>query len=789
MTRSYAFRPANLTLLGLLMVPVTLPVGAQLLLEEVTVTATKRNAGLQDVPIALYVMESKQLSQHSIGQLQSLSQFIPNLHISSAGAGDQLFIRGVGSGANFGFEQSVGTFIDGLYFGRGHASRNNFMDVQRVEVLKGPQSTLFGKNTVAGAISIINHQPTDAFEGQLRLTAEPKFNGWSSSLNLSGPLSETIKTRVAIQHSATDGYLNNTFRGEAERQEQDRAARVYLSWQPDDSLELTLKYDLQRARETGRNNRISIASPATRALLLPLDPDFNTANKDQKSSQIISALPTDKQYYHRDQDLLSITANWDIAGHQLTFISGYISVDDEQNNDSDYSVLELANRLRRESHRQLSQEITLTSPSGGRFEYLLGLYYQKEKLNLERFTDLQPSAINMPLPNVGSFGVMQQDSQSLSAFAQLDWAINSELHLIVGARYSQDKKRVSKVQSVTDSFSYETNADLSALYSGALSFSNTHRFDDDGAYTCLGVPGAGAYGFVNECSFDESWNNQLDDEQLTGDITLQWFINPDAMLYAKLSNGYKAGGFDEQNAMGLVDSFSYSDESVISYELGSKLDIAGNRGRLGLAMFYSEYKDLQVSSFDGVVSFVVGNAAKAIVRGVELESRMLITEAVEVNGSIAYLDAFYRDFPGAACNEQQLEALAAASGSRQGCTQDLSGQALQFSPQWNAQLGLDYHTSIDYGLQLLAGINLHYSADQEVSLDQNPLLAQPAYTKVNARLEVAHQHQRWSLALLGKNLTNERTTSFGTKVVLLSSTYAQQISAPRSVELQLSYRF
>jgi len=789
MTRSYAFRPANLTLLSLLMTLIAPPAGAQALLEEITVTATKRSTGLQDVPIALSVMESKQLSQHSIGQLESLSQFIPNLHINAAGAGDQLFIRGVGSGVNFGFEQSVGTFIDGLYFGRGHASRNNFMDVQRVEVLKGPQSTLFGKNTVAGAISIINRQPTDAFEGQLQLTAEPKFNGWSSSLNLSGPISDTVKTRVAIQHSATDGYLNNTFRGEPERQEQDRAARMSLSWQPDEHLQLTLKYEVQRARDTGRNNRISIASPAITSLLLALDPHFNTANKDQKSSQVLSALPTDKQYYHRDQDLLSITANWDIAGHQLTWISGYISVDDEQNNDSDYSVLELANRLRRESHRQFSQEVTITSPGGGTFEYLLGLHYQKERLNLERYTDLQPSAVMLTLPNVGSYGLMQQDSQSLSAFAQLNWALDSELHLIIGARYSQDKKRAIKLQSVTDSLSYQANADLSALYSGAVGFSNTHRFDQDGAYTCLGVPGAGAYGFVDECSFDENWNNQLNEAHLTGDIILQWFINPDAMLYAKLGNAYKAGGFDEQNAMGQVESFDYGDESVIAYELGSKLDIAGGRGRLGLAMFYSEYKDLQVSSFDGVVSFVVGNAAKAIVRGVELESRLRITEAVAVNASLAYLDALYRDFPGAACNEQQIQALAAASGSRQGCTQDLSGQPLQFSPQWSAQLGLDYHTRISDGLQLLAGINLHYSADQEVTLDQNPLLAQPANTKLNARLEVAHQDGRWSLALLGKNLTNERTTSFGTKVVLLGSTYAQQISAPRSVELQLSYHF
>jgi outer membrane receptor protein involved in Fe transport len=197
-----------------------MPTQAQLTLEEVIVTATKRPVGLQDVPIALSVMSGKKIVQQGITDLEEMAVFLPNVHIAEGGAGDQLFIRGIGSGINYGFEQSVGTFIDGVYFGRGQASRSAFLDVARVEVLKGPQSTLFGKNTIAGAISITSARPTEEFEGSIEVSAEPEFGGTAATLTLSGPITDTLGARLVIKKDESDGYVNNTFKDRDERQEE-----------------------------------------------------------------------------------------------------------------------------------------------------------------------------------------------------------------------------------------------------------------------------------------------------------------------------------------------------------------------------------------------------------------------------------------------------------------------------------------------------------------------------------------------------------------------------------------
>ncbi|MEZ5568126.1 MAG: TonB-dependent receptor [Halioglobus sp.] len=213
---------------------------AQPMLEEVLVTATKREVGLQDVPIAVSVMNAERIQEQGIGSLDELAVFMPNVHIAEAGGGDQLFIRGVGSGVNYGFEQSVGTFIDGVYFGRGQASRSSFLDVARVEVLKGPQSTLFGKNTIAGAINITTAGPSEEFEGQLEGSIEPEFDHWSTTLTLSGPLTDSLGARVVVKRDESDGYMDNRLLKQDEVQSEDTVGRIVLDWMASENLDVRL---------------------------------------------------------------------------------------------------------------------------------------------------------------------------------------------------------------------------------------------------------------------------------------------------------------------------------------------------------------------------------------------------------------------------------------------------------------------------------------------------------------------------------------------------------------------
>jgi outer membrane receptor protein involved in Fe transport len=260
-----------------------------------------------------------------------------------------------------------------------------------------------------------------------------------------------------------------------------------------------------------------------------------------------------------------------------------------------------------------------------------------------------------------------------------------------------------------------------------------------------------------------------------------------------VGNGYKAGGFDEDNTRGNLDGAEYEDEEVISYEVGSKMDLLDGRARLNSAIFLSNFDNVQVSTFDGNSGFLVGNAAKTEVYGMELDGQYLITEELTFSGAVAYLDATYDSFPDAACNEPQVLDWVASGGTRASCVQDLSGKSLQFSPEWSANLSLDYAVFVGDNMELKLGADAMYSDEYEVANDLDPVLKQDSFWKIDARIQLLSANDTWSIAVLGKNLTDEKTTFWGNDVPLatqgFSETYFQMIDAPRSYELQLSYRF
>ncbi|GAB5452795.1 MAG: TonB-dependent receptor [Halioglobus sp.] len=759
---------------------------AQPMLEEVVVTATKREAGLQDVPIALSVMGSEKIEEQGIGSLEELAIFMPNVHIAEAGGGDQLFIRGVGSGVNYGFEQSVGTFIDGVYFGRGQASRSAFLDVQRVEILKGPQSTLFGKNTIAGAINITTAGPTEEFEGQIQGSIEPEFDHWSTTLTLSGPISDTLRARFVIKRDESDGFMDNKVLDQDEVQHEDTVGRVVLDWLATDAIDVRLKYEHGESNRIGRQEMITVASDFALERYRVADPDFQPGFGYDKSSanpDFRSASP----YHDSEWDIATLTVEWALGEHTLKSITGYVDSSFDNYLDVDTSPLAFLARGRDEQHEQLSQELLLTSPTGNTVEYLAGLYYQEEDLQHERVTDAVLSAAGLGTGNFdgSGTGAFQQDSETWSAFTQLTWHISDTLRVIGGLRYSDDEKSFDKFLVTNDLFTETPNNELAGIYDGAFNFATDHWFDGSGATVCKGI----AY----VCTFDPTFDNARSEDHWTGDITLQWDATDTVMTYAKIANGYKAGGFDEDNTRGRTDVAEYEDEEVEGVEVGAKMDLMDGRARLNVALFYNEFDNVQVSTFDGNAGFVVGNAAEAETSGFEIDGQFAVTDNLTLTGALAYLDAEYKSFEDAACTEDQILAFIDAGGSRSGCTQDLSGKALQFSPEWSAHFAADYYMDISDTLEMKLGADAMYSDDYIVPNDQDPVLNQDAFWKLNARVQLDSTDGKWSVALLGRNLTDEQTTTWGNDVPLagqgFSKTYFQHINAPRSYELQATYRF
>jgi iron complex outermembrane recepter protein len=739
-------------------------------LEEVVVTATKRAVGMQDVPIAMSVMGGDKIEKNSISNLEDLSIYMPSVHIGESGSANQVFIRGIGSGNNQGFEQSVGTFIDGVYYGRARNSRAAFLDLERVEVLKGPQSTLFGKNTIAGAINITTAKPTDEFTGYVEGTYDETLGGTGVTAMVSGPLSDTVRGRLVAKTYEDDGWMDNQAPGKDGPSKETNVLRGTLEWDATDALQLSLKVEHGEFDVTGRNMKITDAG-ATGALFFSGSAPYASTSTDANFSnslgfnedQSMSGFAGRPQEDETESDIYQLTADYELGEHTLRSITAYTKYDYENCTDADYGPVAFLDRCREESHKQFTQEFLLSSPIGGAVEYLAGVFYQDAALESDAstmvgLTELDP--VNGADAELLNF--FEQDSETISAFAEFTFNVSDEFRTIVGLRYSHDEKEAKKRQLVTVPGTGVNNAGLEFLYGDAipgttLSFSNAYDYEEERK--------------------EDHW---------TGNLNFQYDLNEDTMMYLNLATGYKAGGFDADNS--LDASREFEDESVESIEVGLKTEFMDGRGRLNAAIFSSDYEDVQVSTFE-TAGFIVGNAAETSVDGAEFDVTFAATQELTLTAALTYLDARYDSFEDAACTWEQR----VAAGS--GCTQDLSGAQLQFAPDWSGNLSAEYITAIGPDMELTVAADALWTDDVVVANDLDKNVIQKEYWKFNARIQLSSADDTWRVALVGKNLTDETTFNWGNDLTLSGSGYGfeggyfHHIEKPRTVELQARYSF
>ena len=752
-----------------------------LVLDEIIVTATKRPVGLQDVPIALSVVAGDKIEAMGMADLEDLALYVPNLHIGEGAITSLLFIRGVGSGMNPGFEQSVGTFVDGVYFGRGAYSRAPFLDLERVEVLKGPQLILFGKNTIAGAINITTAKPTEEFEGYVEAAFESEVDGTSVSAMLSGPLSDTVRVRVAARKSDDEGWMTNTAVGGVGGPEKDNLTlRGTLEWDATESFTITLKAERNRFDVLGRQQVISIANPTATFLYrtfgdASFSPGFGYVRNARTSVQ--------PEFHDIEASVVQLTALYDRGDLAVTSITAVTGYDYQDSQDGDYSALQFVERSRLEEHEQFSQEFLLTSPGGDAVDFLAGVYFQTADLTSDRitpvrFTGLPPvdasvrtqidAALGTDLQagdiDADLFAYFDQDTTTIAAFGEFTFNLRDDFRIVTGLRYSKDEKAISKSGFPSQVGSRNSDPFLTLVYGPILQFSGTY-----------------AYAL------------ERDEDHLTGNVGLQWDPNADSMLYLNVSSGYKAGGFDEDNALGTLANAEFEDETVLGIEAGGKFTVFDGRGQINAALFHSKYEDLQVSTFDGNAGFVVANAAASVVTGLEADWTFAVTEHLILSGALALLNAEYDSFPDSACTSVQILAWVAAGNPREACTQDLSGQPLQFAPEWAANIAARYVRPIGNDLELGLSIDINASDDTVIAADGDALLDQKAHEKINARISLGTIDGTWLIAVVGKNLSDEATTTFGNDVPLGSlgfdGTYFQHIDPPRTITLQGRWSF
>jgi iron complex outermembrane receptor protein len=710
-------------------------------LQEVVISAQKREESLQDVPISVTVFSQEKLDLMGVGNLNGVQESTPNLTFAQQ-SGDQnsarVTLRGIGSETLVGGgDPGVALHIDGVYVGRNSAAALDIFDVERVEVLRGPQGTLYGRNATGGSVNILTQRPQDTPEmfGDLTIGS---YNWTKARGVLNMPLNDHLDARLTLYSDVRDGYEKNLWQGGRDEGDKDsHGGRMQLLWKTDrgDQLLLRAYYTSiggvgPALRFLGVDNPTPDGYPAIWAVGvsagpappagLPIAADVFHDPAPAVGAPVLP-LPSNLLEMRKnapefvDQRIKGVDfdGSWQLTSNVLLrSISSYQTNNNAILVDSDNSELAIETRYRVNDAKQISQEFNLVSTANGPLTWLLGAYFYREEVT-ETFHVLTPAQllpIDYPLPPgavPGGGGIEQyrpQDYQtdSYAIFGQGTYDFTDALSITLGARQSWDHKKQSRTTG------------------GQVDLTNGYLF-----------LGGGAVGPLGPDSSSDKWS------KLTGKAVLNYKFGPANMAYLSASTGYKAGGFDfnANTVDGRLDP--YEPETVTAYEVGSKNRLLDDRLQLNLAAFYYDYTNLQTFRLtaDGPRT---DNAASSKIKGVEAEVVVAATDSLRLDGSLGYLDATYDKFfldippPG----------------------EDLSGNRLNNAPEWTAHAGAEYTWDLNDGNSVLARLDWAYRGDVYYDRANGPFDMQKAFSLFNARLR--YQAESWYVDLFGTNLTNEK---------------------------------
>ena len=731
-------------------------------LEEITVIAQRREQNILDVPIAVSAISGDVLDKLNVNDYRDLE--VPGVVVSEGGRSNRIAIRGIGSGPNSGFEQSVPYFIDGMYLGRARAIRVGFMDTERVEILRGPQPTYLGKNAIGGAIGLVTRRPTDEFEASIDIAHETEATETNVTGILSGPLGETVNGRLVANYRDMDGWMQNAAINEDWPNEENAAVRGSLTWDITEDFRAYVKATAYTHEFRGHSKELFNCNAGSEN---EIDPDLEDCTINGRSTKYFdrdvhapdsnlfrAQVPGDAQYDDTDYaaGLLELTYDWDTV--TLVATTAYYDLDNHVETDAGHSIVQCCFVDISETAEQLSQEIRLQSTGSDRFEWMIGAYFDSEEIETMNLATIPK--VNIALNN----HMREQTSDSWSIFGSVRFALTDTLSAKVGGRYADVTKEADYERSVW-----------------AL------------------PPGSPTLGprVVNFVLTDER-----EDSEFTPDVTLEWRPVEGHMYYASYKEGFKAGGFDHSTGSPDLERFRFEPETIESYELGGKWSLMDGRFNAAVAVFRGDVEDLQVTALlNGEPGFQTTNAAKARTEGVEVDAAFLVNENLTISTILSFLDARYLDYPNAQCNSNP------AQTPEEGClpdpitgdlSQDLAGQRLPYAPEFSGELNLDWRVPLSASLfgdllEFRTFLRVYGNDGMYFQTAPDPDLYQPSYTKFDAVLGLGDQDGAWLIEAFGRNLTDEYTLTNAGNTPLSVSTNNGVLARTRQVGVRLRIDF
>lgn len=727
-------------------------------LNVIVVTATKRAVAEQDVPLALETVTGETLQDYNITDLSDLSSTVPNLVVTEGITANTITIRGVGTGQDRSFEQAVGMFIDGVYMPRSRQYRAPFFDIERIEVVRGPQAVLFGLNATAGAVSIISarNRPGDELTAQAFAEYDVENEGFTVGAIAGGSLGDTLGARLAVQYSDGGGYYENTFLNREEGDVEDLLIRGSLVWEPSDGVSIEAKVEYSDYEVDGFFGEI-FGGAAPFIEVAPVISADDGVVDYRRSSNGFSIDPLnvfagpDRPGTFSDSLNYSLKGEFDVGDHTLTLIAARSEFDYNLLTDLDTNYLSILDAAIEEEYEQTSFEARIASPTGQTFEYIAGIYYQDWQDEQRQPNVFGPDAI-APDTGVLASSTFEQGSELFSVFASGTINLSDSLRVTAGARWVTEDKDVFR----------DSECNL-------LVFSAELVLDPGGlAVLC---PNPVLDGFTDSRSSDNFMPEGV----------VQWDASEDVMLYARIGSSAKSGGFSSATNVQPAN-IEYGDESVLGYEAGIKA-LLGGIAEVNFAIYRSEFEDLQVNSFivdpgpPPITIPVIDNAAEAVTQGFELDARIAPTDWLTFGGALAYTDAEFKNFTAAPCNT------VATPGPSGFC--DLSGQNLPFAAEWSGNVFADLNFELSDTVEVFAGATLSFSSEYFTEGTLDPNLVQDDYSRLSARAGVEF-NETVKLEVIGTNLTNEIVLGTSQPFGSFFLAYPER---PRSVVLRASVKY
>jgi iron complex outermembrane receptor protein len=714
--------------------------------DEIVVTAQKRAQSLQDVPLSIAALGAETLIDRNITEISQLQTATPNFSFAASnnprGAG--ITIRGIGTN-NFSsaIEGSVGIVIDGVPIGRQGGGFADLFDVERIEILRGPQGTLFGKNASAGVLNIVTQNPKKEFEAR----AHASFGEDDEAVlraAVTGPIAETIAARLSLYHTGRDGPITNVADGTDLNNRNEWGMRGKLLFEPQDNLSFVLAADYSErdaacciwtTRIPGTNAGLRASQAA--AGIVP--------GPDNRKVNIGGGL-----FIEQEIRGVSLQADWTLGnGVTLTSITAGRWWDAIDNNDADQQLASILDVNNGDSvQEQLTQELRATSPDNDTFEWVLGLFAFQQQYDLQ---NTQQGTFGVPLPPGAQLSRrinVSNETNNYAVFGDASWTLSRPFTIFAGARYTQE--------------------DLTTQFRRAA------------------VPGTALLGGVANQTANR------DDTAWSWRLGGQFRPTEDIMLYASASRGFKGGGFNA-----LQDSptlRTVEPEIPTAYEIGVRSEWFDRRLRLNASAFRTDFDDFQVQAVAvspaGTLFFDVVNAGELRTEGLEVELQAEPAQGLTFDLGMAFTDASYLSFPGAPCYAGQTAALGCI-GTGGTSRQDLKNRPLANAPEFTAAASVRYERPVNDAVSAFAALSASHRGDTFTALDLDPRSLQKAYTLIDAQIGLAATDSRYRLWVWGKNLGDEQFSEaiFDTPFDAGGQSQFIPLNAERQLGVSLEFRF